>query len=734
VIYSLLVYICDVFGFGTLPLIAWERILLMTRIHGKYFTATLTALNLEPNQEKDARTNAEKIVSQIVKSYDENIAVGHVGENAKGIPPGFTHSPHLHTLTGLVYGRIQSGKTRAMIASTAMAFDNGFKIVVVLTSNINDLVSQTHFDFVAGLPDVMVYTKDDQLEDDEAKSAKLFLGTGDARMLIVCSKGATSLDNVIKFLGKVDAQKYPVIIFDDEGDQASLDTNTRKRSQSNVSVAASSINRLIQEELRPLVACHVYVSVTGTPQAVLLQSAESRNRPSFIELLPPGDSYVGGAYFFNDDEPEQNKHSLIRIVSRDEKQKLLNASGPIPEGLRRAILFYLLSAAAAIANDGTPKHGKGYSFLCHPSLKNDEQDVAKKRISSFLNDVLAALLKSGAGEQQLMKEFSQEYYDLSKSLGEKTPLLPKLYEILIQYLKTRKILVINARAKRQGIAYGPGLNFLIGGNTLGRGIAIRDLLVTYYLRDSKVSQIDTMHQHARMFGYRLPRLAYTRLFVPKYLYYRFRDIHRSDQDLRQYIEEHKDNPSTFPVEFTYDLRTTRQGVLSVNTADTLNPGKQVYPNIVTVPQPPSVFSKVLLKLEGYFDRNAEELEEVGREGVIISGKAAMELVSFIKTKSDNTWRDRTIPAVVEKIAGKFKKQVMLKFRSASRAVDKEGFFSTGVLSGPEYDEAKAASLPTLWIVAVETKAESAVGFGKKFMYPTFVIPGKLEKLLMFSRS
>jgi Z1 domain-containing protein len=52
----------------------------------------------------------------------------------------------------------------------------------------------------------------------------------------------------------------------------------------------------------------------------------------------------------------------------------------------------------------------------------------------------------------------------------------------------------------EGIAYGNGLNFLIGGNTLGRGIAIRDLLVTYYVREAKVSQIDTMHQHARMYG------------------------------------------------------------------------------------------------------------------------------------------------------------------------------------------------------------------------------------------
>src|SRR6267378_4625229 len=314
----------------------------MTKKDGEYFTEAIKALQLPADQEKDARANAENIVGKILAAYEENIAPGHVGADSSGIPSGFSGSAvNPHALTGLVYGRIQSGKTRAMIASTAMAFDNGFRIVIVLTSNINDLVDQTHFDFASGLPGVMVFTKDDELAG-EVENAKLDLEAGDGRMLIVCSKGATSLKNVIAFLKQVDAKRYPAIIFDDEGDQASLDTNTRKRSMAapDVAVAPSSINKLIQEKLRPLMPCHVYVSVTGTPQAVLLQSAGSRNRPSFIETLPPGASYVGGDHFFADDEPENNQHRLIRIVDSDEKDKLLNVQATIPSGLRRAMLFY----------------------------------------------------------------------------------------------------------------------------------------------------------------------------------------------------------------------------------------------------------------------------------------------------------------------------------------------------------------------------------------------------------
>src|ERR1700752_2649696 len=135
----------------------------MLRRDGPYFTATIKALRLPEDEEKDARRNAENIISQVINAYETNIAPGHVGATGTGIPQDFSASAHLHGLTGLVYGRIQSGKTRAMIASTALAFDNGFRVVVVLTSNINDLVEQTHFDFAAGLPDAMVYTKDNQM-------------------------------------------------------------------------------------------------------------------------------------------------------------------------------------------------------------------------------------------------------------------------------------------------------------------------------------------------------------------------------------------------------------------------------------------------------------------------------------------------------------------------------------------------------------------------------------------
>jgi hypothetical protein len=472
-------------------------------IDGPYFTRTLDALGLHDAQRADTIRNASGIVNAVMAAYSVAPRSDVDRTPSPNTPP-----------TGLVYGRIQSGKTRAMIASTALAFDNQFRVSVVMTSNINDLVSQTHIDFSSGLPGIATYTKDNDL-DREVATTRLHLERGEGRLLLICSKGATSLRNISDFLRAIAADRLPAIIFDDEGDQASLDTNIRRRARARgVAVAPSAINDIIQNRLRPSLPRHVYVSVTGTPQAVLLQSADSTNRPSFNVMLPPGGSYVGGDRFFGTDEPEDNP-ALITLVDRNDQQQLLNPARPIPSGLRASILFFLVSAASAtILNRGMPE--RGYSYLCHPSLKNDEQATAERRINAFLTEIYRATL--GAGDtDNIMRDLQVAHCQLVATLGARTPAFDDMVRTIREYLPGKRLLVINARTKRQGIDYGRCLNFLIGGNTLGRGIAIRDLLVTYYVREARISQIDTMHQHARMYGYRDDTLPFTRLFIPRQL-------------------------------------------------------------------------------------------------------------------------------------------------------------------------------------------------------------------------
>jgi len=247
-----------------------------------------------------------------------------------------------------------------------------------------------------------------------------------------------------------------------------------------------------------------------------------------------------------------------------------------------------------------------------------------------------------------------------------------------------------------------------------------------------------MHQHARMYGYRSGTLAYTRLFTTRRLYFRFRDIHQSDEELRNYIIKNlAKSPSTFPIEYTYGLRTTRPGVLDAKKIDAVVPGKQIYPNYIALPQSTKKYEEILSLLHKTFKTNKDlsekEFEKIGRRGVQIGPATAIALVELIKTKSKNIWRDNTIAEVMKKVAGKYRGRLTLRFRTAKRTVDKQGYLETGTLFGGDVTTAQAATIPTLWIMAVTTLPGSGAGNGRRFMYPTFIVPNRFPKLFMYNR-
>jgi hypothetical protein len=98
---------------------------------------------------------------------------------------------------------------------------------------------------------------------------------------------------------------------------------------------------------------------------------------------------------------------------------------------------------------------------------------------------------------------------------------------------------------------------LIGGNILGRGLTIDDLLVTYYVREAQVSQMDTVWQHARMYGYRRALMPFTRVFLPRSVAQRFKGIHESEEELRELLRLEADGENV-PIRLVTGTRATRR--------------------------------------------------------------------------------------------------------------------------------------------------------------------------------
>ena len=88
-------------------------------------------------------------------------------------------------------------------------------------------------------------------------------------------------------------------------------------------------------------------------------------------------------------------------------------------------------------------------------------------------------------------------------------------------------------------------NIFIGGNILDRGITIDNMLCFFYGRDPKKFQMDTVLQHARMYGARSKEdMACTRFFTTYAIYDVLKSINSIDSVMYDYLRYHQDKIQT----------------------------------------------------------------------------------------------------------------------------------------------------------------------------------------------
>lgn len=700
---------------------------------GENFSRALAKISYDTNEERTRATeNMTAIMERVIRSYNNSYKVGEVGKSGTGVASG-NNTSAVSTAVGLLYGYIQSGKTRAMILSSALALDNGFRIVVILTSNINRLVSQTHGDFIGGLPGVKIYSKADikgkSVDSEAAHITNSLEEEPSYGLVLVCSKGVTVLNQVAELLKKINASKYPTMILDDEGDQASLDTNTASRTKNKPELKSSTIHRLIHEEIRSAMPHSVFVSVTGTPQGIFLQSVGSKSRPSFVHILEAGSGYTGGQIFFKEDNPKAVPY--MSIIDADENIRLLEPGNEIPAGLEDAVCLFVVAATAAGIQNGWNE----YKMLCHPSVKTADHDTVKDLIGVYVSEIIKALRHpDDEASATIMKKLRSAYKELGKTQSELAD-----FDVICNTAKAglprRQLAVINKNTTNDDIRYDNQYNFLVGGNTVGRGLAIANLLVTYYTREPKSATMDTMYQHARMFGYRKKTLPYTRVFLPDSLYQRFHEIYLSDENARAYVKTLKyDNKGNIllKVKPGLGLKPTRSNILDGPRTKTIFPGRQIFPN-----RP--IFKKGEVELR--FSEIEESLRRLNpdydtdQSGLPIDVSDAIKLLGLIKTNATNLWSDKQIPAYLTTFAKQMKTdKVLLRFRTTDRNADDltDGHLSQGVLAGDRLQQARDGEIPTVWVFKVSGKGKGWDGVD--FFYPTIVAPSKLDSSFVFNKS
>lgn len=508
---------------------------------------------------------ANRVVSDCVRAYTTAFSGGQVGLGGTGktgrtaplkdgddIPTGNT---------GLIYGRVQSGKTNATIATLALAACNGFRVFVVLTSDNTLLGGQTVDrlrDMLHVGPRIIPWTDFGSDPETCAKGLRQNKRFERAGVVFVSTKNVNHLASLDAVLRKSGAHEYPAIIIDDEADNASLDTKARKADE--VGAVFDSI-----ASLRRACPQSVYLQVTATPQSLLLQAIESPCRPVFCEILTPGEGYTGGEAFFDksthvwEEVPADEHAALLELLP----QKIVRQPPDtkcLPISLKEAIGDFLVGCAYLAKNAPAYNHPK-CCFLAHVSTTQSHHRHLHDYMKQFVTETADALSghSSATAQAYARKLLERAHGRLSKTCHDLQTVDESIAH-LQRVLENAAGHVVNADAGKGAITYQKGPNFLVGGNRLGRGLTIPNLLVTYYGRNPKTKMADTVHQHARMFGYRAMGLPVSRLYTPKVLFDAFEVIHKSDELSRRAVGTNPNKIEAVPLWIGSGIKPTRANV------------------------------------------------------------------------------------------------------------------------------------------------------------------------------
>ena len=486
----------------------------------------------------------------------------------KCTPPTAPDEAH----TGLVVGHIQSGKTMSFTTVTALARDNGYQLVVVITGTSVPLFVQSTSRLEKDLrlqvrPDRAWQLFRNPRARDRARDRQAMQGTLDdwrdsevpveqrETILVAVMKNHRHLASLTLLLEQMDLHGIPALVIDDEADQAGLNTQVRQGEQS------TTYRRLLA--LRRALPHHSYLQYTATPQAPLLINLIDVLSPRFAKVLTPGADYVGGRDLFTGDP------RLVQVIPPHE---IPTRDAPLrepPPSLLYAMQVFFIGVAAGHVLDGLRGNR---SMMVHPSqevLRHAEYGQWVEQARQQWMETLA-LDARDPDRRDLLEEFQRAHEDVAGTV-DGLPGFEDLSQVLPRALRRTRIIEVNAAGGRTPeVEWRTEYAFiLVGGQALDRGFTVEGLTVTYMPRSMGVGNADTIQQRARFLGYKRPYLGYCRVFLEGAVLDAYRRYVVHEEDIRRQLAEYDDDGrplSDWRRAFFLDsaLRPTRMEVLDLD--------------------------------------------------------------------------------------------------------------------------------------------------------------------------
>jgi len=474
---------------------------------------------------------------------------------------------------GLVLGHIQSGKTANFTGLVAKAADVGYRLVIVLSGIDNGLRAQTNkrlkrelvgLDPPRGtcvpLPPLgrrwHEFTSED-IPDGDFMPGRANHGAlqGTQPVLMVVKKNAAVLKRLNTWLAQAPADcrtTLPLLMIDDEADQASIDTRGTAagyglEDPEEQPESPSIINGLIRQLLLHFER-RAYVAYTATPFANVLIPHDMRDANlgddlyprDFIIALPRPQGYFGTEELFGkmDGESGESEGGLDVIRDADDDEALDLGDRGLPPHLSEAIDSFVLAGAAQIGREDEKAPA---TMLVHTSQRVIEQGRLRRELEDHVRFMTAEWRHDPARvlEPRLRHLWNQDFRPTTRAINASLDApFEKVAPHVGRFLDALKIRELNSTTS-DDLDYerDPELKAVaIGGNKLSRGLTLEGLLTSYFVRRSLM--YDTLLQMGRWFGFRSKFTDLIRLYTTPQLTSYYSTLafveHRIREDIKIY--------------------------------------------------------------------------------------------------------------------------------------------------------------------------------------------------------
>ena len=477
-------------------------------------------------------------------------------------------------ITNIVVGYVQSGKTMSFTALSALASDNGFRVIIYFAGNKNNLLEQTTKRLNKDLLNEGKNRRWYKLQRENPSSDDVDRIANDLQMSMKPTVLITVLKHHQHIKQLADIFNNPkikdvlkndgVMIIDDEADQASLNGYAYKNSKSEEweEDDYTTTYRCITE-LRNSLPNHSYIQYTATPQGPLLISIMDLLSPKHHTVLTPGKAYTGGKTFF-----KENPGLVLEIPQKETYNSKRNNLSEPPRTLITALQLHILSVAIIVEYNRTEDF---LSMMVHADKEQDASEKFYNWVSSIVNSWIETfkLDESDIAFKGLIADFETVYPEAIKEYkkhGESYPSFSEIAGFIPDIIKDTNLELIISRNKKQREI--PWKNYsshiLIGADMLNRGFTIENLATTYMPRYTiGKSNADTIQQRCRFFGYKQKYLWSCCVFLPFDVQVEYKEYVDHEEEMRKWLKE---NDSLEAVEhlllLSPSFNATRKNILT----------------------------------------------------------------------------------------------------------------------------------------------------------------------------